>query len=69
MKEPFKKLNLTQLEAVLPQILEGARREQWTYETFLEHALAIAAARTRAASHCQAAQGRTVPWEENPGRV
>lgn len=40
MKEPCKKLNLTHLEAVLPQILEGARREQWTYETFLERALA-----------------------------
>src|SRR5205085_6575462 len=40
MKEPFKQLNLTQLEAVLPQILEVARREQWTYETFLQRALA-----------------------------
>ncbi len=39
MKEAYKKLNLTQLEAVLPQILDQARREQWTYEVLLERAL------------------------------
>jgi DNA replication protein DnaC len=35
-----KQLNLSHLEAALPQLLEGARREQWTYETFLERLLA-----------------------------
>jgi DNA replication protein DnaC len=39
-KGAYTHLHLTHLEAALPQILEGARREQWTYETFLEHALA-----------------------------
>src|SRR2546430_1126293 len=39
MKEPFKKLGLTQLEVALPQVLETARQEQWTYETFLARAL------------------------------
>jgi DNA replication protein DnaC len=39
-KGVYKQLNLTHLEAALPQILEGAQREQWTYETFLERALA-----------------------------
>src|SRR5438034_4368985 len=39
-KGAYKQLNLTHLEAVLPQLLEGARREQWTYETFLERLLA-----------------------------
>lgn len=36
----YKHLNLTYLEAALPQVLEAARREQWTYETLLERALA-----------------------------
>ena len=36
----YKQLNLTHLETALPQLLEPARREQWTYETFLERALA-----------------------------
>lgn len=40
MKEAYKKLNLTQLETVLPQLLDQARREQWTYEVLLERALA-----------------------------
>jgi DNA replication protein DnaC len=40
MKGAYQKLNLTQLEAVLPQLLDQARREQWTYETLLERALA-----------------------------
>ncbi len=40
MKEPFKKLNLTQLEEAVPQLLDQARREQRTYETFLAQALA-----------------------------
>ncbi len=35
-----KHLNLSHLEAALPQLLEGARGEQWTYETFLERLLA-----------------------------
>lgn len=40
MKEAYKKLNLTQLEVVLPQLLDQARHEQWTYEVLLERALA-----------------------------
>jgi DNA replication protein DnaC len=39
MKGAYKKLNLSHLEVLLPQILESARQQQWTYETFLEHAL------------------------------
>ncbi|HEY6408464.1 MAG TPA: ATP-binding protein, partial [Ktedonobacteraceae bacterium] len=39
-KGAYKHLNLTHLEAGLPQLLETARREQWTYETMLERALA-----------------------------
>ena len=39
-KGAYKQLNLTHLEAGLPQLLENARREQWTYETMLEQALA-----------------------------
>jgi len=31
MKGVYKKLNLSHLEAVLPQILEQARNAQWTY--------------------------------------
>src|SRR6202165_1309524 len=38
-KGAYKHLNLTHLEAALPHVLEDARREQWTYETFLEQAL------------------------------
>jgi hypothetical protein len=40
MKGAYKKLNLTHLEVALPQVLDLARREQWTYETLLERALA-----------------------------
>jgi len=40
MKAAYKKLNLTHLEAVLSQVLDLARREQWTYEMLLERALA-----------------------------
>jgi DNA replication protein DnaC len=36
----YHQLNLTHLEAVLPHLLDQARAEQWTYETFLAHALA-----------------------------
>src|SRR5438105_14406670 len=36
----YKQLNLTHLEAGLPQVVQAAQREQWTYETFLERALA-----------------------------
>src|SRR5207245_834145 len=39
-KGAYKQLNLTHLEATLSQVLEAAQREQWTYETFLERALA-----------------------------
>ncbi len=39
-KGAYKHLNLTHLEAALSQVLEAAQREQWTYETFLERALA-----------------------------
>src|SRR5215470_17048898 len=38
-KGTYKHLNLTHLETALPQLLEPARREQWTYEVFLERAL------------------------------
>jgi DNA replication protein DnaC len=38
-KGTYKQLNLTHLEAALPQMLDGARAQQWTYETFLERAL------------------------------
>ncbi len=39
-KGVYKQLNLTYLETALPQLLEAARHEQWTYETFLDRALA-----------------------------
>jgi DNA replication protein DnaC len=39
-KGAYKQLNLTHLEAALFQVLEAAQREQWTYETFLQRALA-----------------------------
>jgi DNA replication protein DnaC len=39
-KGVYKQLNLSHLEAALPQVLETARSKQWTYETFLEQALA-----------------------------
>ena len=38
-KGAYTQLNLTHLEAALPQVLQAAQREQWTYETFLERAL------------------------------
>jgi len=38
-KGTYKQLHLTHLEAALPQMLDGARAQQWTYETFLERAL------------------------------
>ncbi|HEY6407053.1 MAG TPA: hypothetical protein VIY29_06275 [Ktedonobacteraceae bacterium] len=34
-KGAYKQLNLTHLEAGLPQLLETARRAQWTYDTNL----------------------------------
>jgi DNA replication protein DnaC len=40
MNGAYKQLNLTQLEAILPTLLDQARQEQWTYETLLERALA-----------------------------
>lgn len=36
----YHQLNLTHLEAALPQLLAAARAEQWTYETMLSRALA-----------------------------
>jgi DNA replication protein DnaC len=39
-KGAYTHLHLTHLEAALSQVLEAAQREQWTYETFLERALA-----------------------------
>jgi DNA replication protein DnaC len=39
-KGAYTQLNLTHLEAALPHVLEAAQREQWTYETLLERALA-----------------------------
>lgn len=38
-KGAYQHLNLTHLEAALPQVVQAAQREQWTYETFLERAL------------------------------
>jgi DNA replication protein DnaC len=40
MNGAYKQLNLTQLETVLPTLLDQARQEKWTYETLLERALA-----------------------------
>jgi DNA replication protein DnaC len=39
-KGVYHQLNLAYVEAALPQVLERARAEQWTYETFLERVLA-----------------------------
>lgn len=39
-KGAYKQLNLAHLEAALPQLLETAQQEQWTYETMVERALA-----------------------------
>jgi DNA replication protein DnaC len=39
-KGVFQHLNLSHLEAALPQVVQAAQREQWTYETFLQRALA-----------------------------
>src|SRR5579884_1613742 len=36
----YQQLRLTHLEAALPQVLQAAQREQWTYETFLQRVLA-----------------------------
>lgn len=38
-KGVYYQLNLTHLEVALPQVLQEARAEQWTYETFLQRAL------------------------------
>ena len=38
-KGVYQQLNLAHLEAGLPQLLDRARTEQWTYETFLDRAL------------------------------
>ncbi len=39
-KGVYQQLNLTHLQAVLPQLLQTAQHEQWTYETMLQRALA-----------------------------
>ena len=39
-KGTYNQLNLSHLQTALPQVLERARTEQWTYERFLEQALA-----------------------------
>lgn len=39
-KGVYHQLNLAHLEGALPQVFSRARAEQWTYETFLERALA-----------------------------
>src|SRR6266496_1687067 len=40
MQQPLKHLGLTQLEKALPALFEAARQEQWTYEVFLNRAIA-----------------------------
>jgi DNA replication protein DnaC len=40
MQPQLKQLGLTQLEKVLPALYEQARLEQWTYETFMNRAVA-----------------------------
>jgi len=40
MQPQLKQLGLTQLERALPTLYETARQEQWTYETFMNRALA-----------------------------
>src|SRR5213082_3119990 len=40
MQAQLKHLGLTQLEKALPALYETARQEQWTYETFMNRAMA-----------------------------
>src|SRR3989442_665256 len=40
MQQQLKHLGLTQLEKALPTLFETARQEQWTYELFLNRAIA-----------------------------
>src|SRR5258708_30924012 len=40
MQPHLKHLGLTQLEKVLPALYEAARQEQWTYESFMNRAIA-----------------------------
>src|SRR5260370_13816912 len=40
MQSWLKPLGLTQLEKALPALCETARSEQWTYETFMNRAIA-----------------------------
>src|SRR5207248_301211 len=40
MQPHLKHLGLTQLEKALPALYETARQEQWTYESFMNRALA-----------------------------
>jgi hypothetical protein len=40
MQDSLKHLGLTQLEKALPTLIETARQEQWTYDTFFTRAIA-----------------------------
>ncbi len=40
MQPQLKQLGLTQLEKALPALYEAARQDQWTYETFMNRAIA-----------------------------
>src|SRR5438552_18796066 len=40
MQPHLKHLGLTQLETALPALYETARQEQWTYESFMNRAIA-----------------------------
>ena len=40
MQPQLKHLGLTQLEKALPALYETARQEQWTYESFMNRAIA-----------------------------
>src|SRR5437773_4052180 len=40
MQPQLKHLGLTQLEKALPALYEAARQEQWTYESFMNRAIA-----------------------------
>src|SRR2546430_8743782 len=42
MQQQLKHLGLTQLEKALPTLFETARQQQWTYEMFLNRAIAAA---------------------------
>jgi DNA replication protein DnaC len=56
MPSQLKQLGLTQLENALPALYEQARTEQWTYETFLNRAVA----KEIEGRDCRAAQRRMI---------